>query len=220
MRIGLIIAMESEYRQLCEILGGDCGRLGVNTVVLSRCGIGKVNAAVGTIGLIERERPDCIVSSGVAGGIDRGLDVMDIVVAEQTTYHDVWCGDGNEKGQVQGLPPRFDSDARLCAAAMAGTTKNVKRGLTCTGDQFITSKEALAKIKLDFPDALAVDMESAAIAQVCYLKGVPFMSVRIVSDTPGATPDHFAQYKDFWKELSERSFGNLKAILERMPEKI
>ncbi len=63
-------------------------------------------------------------------------------------------------------------------------------------------------------------MESAAIAQVCYLKEVPFMSLRIVSDTPGATPDHFAQYMDFWKELSERSFGNLKAILERMPEKL
>lgn len=220
MKIGLIIAMESEYRMLGEMLGGDCGRLGANTVVLHRCGIGKVNAAVGTVWLIEKERPDCIISSGVAGGIDRGLDVMDIVVAEQTAYHDVWCGDGNEKGQVQGLPPRFESDTRLCDAAMAGAAENVKRGLTCTGDQFITSKEALAKIKLDFPEALAVDMESAAIAQVCYLKGVPFMSVRIVSDTPGATPDHFAQYMDFWKELSERSFGNIKAILERMPEKL
>jgi len=220
MKIGLIIAMESEYRRVGEMIGGDCGRLGANTVVLHRCGIGKVNAAVGTVGLIEKEHPDCIISSGVAGGIDRGLDVMDIVVAEHTAYHDVWCGDGNEKGQVQGLPPRFESDTRLCDAAMAGAAENVKRGLTCTGDQFITSKEALAKIKQDFPEALAVDMESAAIAQVCYLKGVPFMSVRIVSDTPGATPDHFAQYMDFWKELSERSFGNIRAILERMPEKL
>lgn len=212
--------MESEYRMLSEMLGGDSGRLGHNEIVLSRCGIGKVNAAVGTMRLIDEHRPECIISSGVAGGIDQSLEVMDIVVADKTVYHDVWCGDGNEKGQVQGLPPRFESDVQLCDAAMAGSAKNVKRGLTCTGDQFITSKEALQKIKEDFPDALAVDMESAAIAQVCYLKEVPFMSLRIVSDTPGATPDHFAQYMDFWKELSERSFGNLKAILERMPEKL
>ena len=217
MKIGLIIAMDSEYRRLFEMLGGDCGRLGGNEVVLSRCGIGKVNAAVGTMTLIAGERPDCIISTGVAGGIDRSLDVMDIVVAEQTAYHDVWCGDGNEKGQVQGLPPRFDSDCRLCDAAMTGAAANVKRGLTCTGDQFITSKEALRQIKLDFPDALAVDMESAAIAQVCFLQDVPFMSVRIVSDTPGATPDHFKQYLDFWRELGDRSFGNIKAILERLP---
>ena len=212
--------MESEYCQFCGLLGGDKGRMGANEIVLSRCGIGKVNAAVGTMRLIGEEGPDCIISSGVAGGIDRSLEVMDIVVAEETVYHDVWCGEGNEKGQVQGLPPRFESDARLCRAALHGSGKNVKHGLTCTGDQFITSKEELAKIKSDFPEALAVDMESAAIAQVCHLQGVPFMSIRIVSDTPGATADHFAQYKDFWKELSDRSFSNIQAILERMPEKL
>lgn len=220
MKIGLIIAMDSEYRKFCDLLGGDSGRLGDNEIVLSRCGIGKVNAAVGTMRLMDEHCPDCIISSGVAGGIDRSLDVMDIVVADETAYHDVWCGDGNEKGQVQGLPPRFKSDERLCVAALNGCGSNVKHGLTCTGDQFITSKEALAKIKADFPEALAVDMESAAIAQVCYLRKVPFMSLRIVSDTPGATPDHFAQYMDFWKELSDRSFINIHAILERMPEKL
>ena len=127
MKIGLIIAMESEYRMLSEMLGGDSGRLGRNEIVLSRCGIGKVNAAVGTMRLIDEHRPECIISSGVAGGIDQSLEVMDIVVADKTIYHDVWCGDGNEKGQVQGLPPRFESDVRLCDAAMAGSAKNVKR---------------------------------------------------------------------------------------------
>ncbi len=220
MKTGLIIAMEREYRQFCDLLAGNSGHIGDNEIVLSRCGIGKVNAAVGAMRLIETEHPDCIVSSGVAGGIDRSLQVMDIVVADETAYHDVWCGDGNEKGQVQGLPARFEGDARLRAAAIDGCSTNVKHGLTCTGDQFITTREALAKIKADFPDAMAVDMESAAIAQVCYLMGIPFLSLRIVSDTPDTTPDHFAQYTDFWEELSHRSFENIKPILERLPAKL
>ena len=217
MKIGLVIAMDSEYRQFEQLLGGSHGRVGAGEVVLARCGIGKVNAAVGTMRLVAEASPDCIISSGVAGGIDQSLQVMDIVVADQTAYHDVWCGDGNEKGQVQGLPPRFESDIRLCEAALSDAPANVKKGLICTGDQFITSKEKLHDIKLDFPDALAVDMESAAIAQVCHLLGVPFVSMRIVSDTPGATPDHYAQYMDFWKELSNRSFSNIHSILERLP---
>lgn len=218
MKIGLLVAMDSEYRALCNEFGGDSrGVVAGNQLVVSRCGIGKVNAAVGTMRLIETEHPDCVISTGVAGGIDRSLDVMDVVVADETAYHDVWCGEGNEKGQVQGLPARFVSDRRLAEAALKCGVSNVKHGLTCTGDQFITDKEALSRIKADFPDGLAVDMESAAIAQVCFLMQVPFLSIRIVSDTPGATPDHFAQYQDFWKELSERSFRNIHAMLEQMP---
>ena len=83
MKIGLIIAMDKEYRMFCELLGGDGGWLGGNEIVLSHCGIGKVNAAVGALRLIEAEQPDCVISSGVAGGVDRTLDVMDIVVADE-----------------------------------------------------------------------------------------------------------------------------------------
>ena len=78
--------------------------LGSNRVILTQCGIGKVNAAVGATELIRRFAPDCIVSTGVAGGIDACLKVTDVVASDSLAYHDVWCGDGNEYGQVQGLP--------------------------------------------------------------------------------------------------------------------
>ena len=116
MKIGIISAMDSEHRQLADRLSqkresGEGrfryveGILGRNDVVLTQCGIGKVIAAVGAAELIRRHRPDCIVSTGVAGGIDAGLRVGDVVASDRMVYHDVYCGnDGTRYGQVQGKP--------------------------------------------------------------------------------------------------------------------
>ena len=115
MKIGILTAMTSEYDQLAALLenGAECtvgkfkyliGRLGKNEIVLRQCGIGKVNAAIGTAELIRSFEPSCIISTGVAGGIDCKLAVMDVVVSSSIVHHDVWCGMGCEYGQVQGMP--------------------------------------------------------------------------------------------------------------------
>lgn len=112
MTVGVISAMDSEHRQLVERLQkkeesayGNLhyvdGMLGSNRVILTQCGIGKVNAAVGATELIRRFTPDCVVSTGVAGGIDTCLDVADVVVSERLVYHDVWCGEDYEYGRWQ-----------------------------------------------------------------------------------------------------------------------
>ena len=88
--------------------------------------------------------------------------------------------------------------------------------MICTGDQFITNREALDKIKSKFPEGLAVDMESCAIAQVCHKYNVPFVSFRIISDTPGNTDNHAAQWADFWAEMSGRSFRITKQFFEQI----
>ncbi len=212
MKIGVLVAMDSEYRQLAGLLRD--GRLGGNEIALVKCGIGKVNAALGVAGLIDRERPDAVVSVGVAGGTDPArAGVMDVVVGAETAYHDVDCGPGNEPGQVQGLPPRFAADPRLLAAALAlcGETKCVA-GLIATGDRFVSSPGDLAAVLRIRPDALAVDMESAAIAQVCHIRAVPFISFRIVSDIPG-TENHFSAYADFWTRLADASFAAARDFL-------
>ena len=220
MKIGIIIAMDIEYRNMCEALGGKSqGRVNGNEVVLWQCGIGKVNAAVGTMRLIEQHHPDCIISTGLAGGIDNRLQVMDVVIGSQTVYHDVWCGEGNELGQVQGLPTRFDADSRLLSCAQTASEAGGHRtvcGLICTGDQFITDKQSLAEIKAHFPDALACEMESAAIAHTCYLQQVPFLSIRVVSDTPGNTDNHQQQWTDFLASMSDKSFRYVKSFLEQL----
>jgi adenosylhomocysteine nucleosidase len=176
MRIGVLTAMSSEFEQLAKLLAGVerrvkndmeylVGTLDANEIVLRQCGIGKVNAAVGTSELIRSFSPDIIVSTGVAGGIDGCLDVMDVVVSSSIVYHDVWCGMGCEYGQVQGMPAVFPVEERLYAAAVAlngdaNAKSRIHEGLICTGDQFITSRDELSKIKANFPAGLAVDMDT------------------------------------------------------------
>ena len=224
-------AMSSEFEQLVRLLEGavECekggvdymaGRLGGNEIVLRQCGIGKVNAAVGTAELIRSFSPDAVVSTGVAGGIDVSLGVMDVVVSSSIVYHDVWCGMGCEYGQVQGMPAVFPAAEDLWKSAVAlndspDNTTRIHAGLICTGDQFITNRDELDKIKSNFPSGLAVDMESAAIAQTCHIYGVPFVSFRIISDTPGVDK-HIEQYENFWGEMANRSFGVTRQFLSNL----
>lgn len=213
--------MDIEYRQMRDALGGDTGRLGNNEIVLWQCGIGKVNAAVGTMRLVAQHHPDAIISTGLAGGIDVKMQVMDVLAASQSVYHDVDCGVGLgcQLGQVQGLPARFDADKRLLAHAEEVPLEGDERlmtGLICTGDQFITDRQRLDVIKGNFPDGLACDMESAAIAQTCHLLGVPFLSLRVISDTPGRTDNHQQQWEDFLASMCDRSFHFVKRYLETL----
>lgn len=194
------------------------GEIGNNHIVLMQCGIGKVNAAAGTTEMTRLFNPQCIISTGVAGGIDPKLKIMDVVASSRIVYHDVWCGMGNEYGQVQGLPTFFTGNRLLLetAAALRAQESTIHCGLICSGDKFITDRKELDEIKKNFPTGLAVDMESGAIAQVCHLYGIPFISFRIISDTPGVE-NHWEQYTDFWGTIAERSFNVTKAYLDSLP---
>ena len=201
--------MDVEHRALLQAVGGERGTMSGHNIVISKSGIGKVNAALATQNIISAHHPQAIISTGLAGGIDNVLHVSDIIAASHTVYHDVWCGSGNHWGQVQGLPAQFEADQQLLQTAVK-TAKNTSLpmhcGLVCTGDQFITDRDALNKIKENFPNALACDMESAAIAQTCYIHSTPFLSLRVVSDTPGNTDNHARQWDEFLASLCGASF--------------
>ncbi len=225
--IGVLTAMSVEFRQVAAIMQDTqticsgpqeflVGTVGESTIVLLQCGIGKVNAASGVTNLIMKFRPDVVVSTGVAGGIDTGLDIMDIVVGKEVCYHDVYCGDNCDPGQVQGLPRLFNGDERLVGIATnLKADVHIVPGLICTGDQFVTNYDELNVIKEKYPQGLAVDMESAAIAQVCHLWQVPWISFRIISDIPGAKA-HFEQYLNFWDTMADKSFAVTKEFLSKM----
>ena len=206
MRIGIIVAMDKELKQLQEVFKN-------SDVLVQKCGIGKVNAALGAQKMINEFHPDCIISTGVAGGIDAELDVMDVVIGKEVCYHDVYCGDNCDPGQVQGLPKFFNGDESLVAVATSlKADVHIIPGLICTGDQFVTNRDELDAIKAKYSQGLAVDMESAAIAQVCHLWGIPFLSFRIISDTPGVK-GHFNQYLNFWDTMADKSFAVTKEFL-------
>jgi len=189
MKIGIITAMSSEQKQVEQLLANKKeyvegpfqyteGTIQNNTVILMKCGIGKVNAAAGTVELIRNFHPDCIISTGVAGGIDSGLKVMDVVAGSQIVYHDVWCGEGNAYGQIQGLPALFEGNDTLFNCAMS--------------------------------------LDTGAIAQICHIYKVPFLSFRIISDTPGAD-NHWEQYTNFWSTIADRSFEVTRIFLHSLP---
>ena len=205
----MIVAMEKELRQLRPLFPED-------KVILQKSGIATVNAAIQTVEMIHKYKPDVIISSGCAGGNGDDINLLDVVVSSELTYHDVYCGkaidDTTIYGQVQGLPARFEADPYLLEKAKL---TGAKAGLIVTGDWFVDSKEKMREIVGHFPDAKAVDMESAAIAHACYIYKVPFISFRVISDIPLRDTDA-SQYHDFWNTIAENSFQITKTFIESL----
>lgn len=213
MKIGIIVAMDKEFAQLQKVFGND------SNIVLQKCGIGKVNAAIGATMMIEKHHPDVIISSGCAGGADPSLNVGDVVVAMETTYHDAYCGDNCAYGQIMGMPKRYELADKLIAIVQqfGSDCHAITMGLTVSGDWFVDSREKMREIMQRFPEAKAVDMESCSIAQVCYTFGVPFVSFRIISDVP--LKDHKSEmYFDFWDRLADGSFDVTYRFVERLQQ--
>ena len=219
MKIGIIVAMDKELRQLQTLFNDD-------RVLVSKCGIGKVNAALGAQRMINEFHPDVIVSSGCAGGNGDDIHIQDIVVSKELAYHDVYCGTAidntTQYGQVQGLPVRFQADPFLLEKATSLSLLNTNQqpltvhpGLIVTGDWFVDTKEKMRSIISLFPEAKAVDMESAAIAQACYLNNVPFISFRVISDMPLYDTDA-SQYHNFWDNIADNSFLVTRTFIEQI----
>lgn len=203
MKIVIIGAMEEEITLLqanieslqttkLSHLSVFTGKINGHDIVLVQCGIGKVASAAATALLIQAYAPDAVINTGSAGGFDPDLNIGDIVIATKLLHHDVDVTHfGYELGQVPQMPHYYESDAKLVKVAQNAIANlrnvNVKSGLVCSGDSFIGSDEAANHIKTTFADMKAVEMEGAAIAQVCHLMHTPFVVIRSLSDIAGKT---------------------------------
>ena len=224
MKIAILAAMDKEMALLKGLLHDaksvkaddvEClaGRIGEHEVVLAKCGIGKVNAALNTYKIIRAFGPQLVINSGVAGGAGP-LGIGGLLVAGEVAYHDVWCGPGTEPGAADGYPRLLTpSAAVLQTAKRVLEGENVSYGLIATGDTFISHAEEISRIHEIYPDAVAVDRESAAIAQTCKGEGVEFAIIRVVSDTPGQG-ENIDQYKNFWSDAPLATFKAVSAILQ------
>ena len=230
MKIGVIVAMDKELQLLLPLLNGyetsqingytfHTGRIGKASIIAMKCGIGKVNAALGTATLIDNFAPALIINTGVAGGTGGNAGILDIVAGTRIAYHDVWCGPGTEWGDAAGCPRYFHTTQVVNSLPCLHEGDTVKHGLVCSGDIFVSDPEVVAHIRTLYPDVDAVDMESAAIAQVCYLRDIPFACIRVISDTPGAD-DNIAQYQNFWEDAPRHTFQTLSLVIEQLTEQL
>lgn len=201
-RVGIIVAMQKEWNAL--VAGSDvacgCGVARGSTksgtpYVMLISGIGKVNAAIAAYRLIEEHGCDGILSFGCAGGADYTVHVGDVIVGDEYVYYDVNCGSPNAFGQVQGHPETYPSGFEEWRFL-----DGEKHGLIATGDTIVETELLAGAICQSLhPDhyPLALDMESAAIAQVCERRNVGFTSVRVISDNPLSGE---RTYEAFWKK--------------------
>ncbi|MDR1177959.1 MAG: 5'-methylthioadenosine/S-adenosylhomocysteine nucleosidase [Spirochaetaceae bacterium] len=207
--IGVIGAMEDEVKILrsrmkytqtkavgpFEFISGE---LEGREAVLLRCGIGKVNAALGTAFLIREYRPGLVINSGSAGGIDPSLNFGDAVISTGLLYHDVdLTGFKYVPGQLPGCPAVFlvkedlilraeRAVAELKAEKLLPPKFNGVRGVIASGDVFMCESTRINAVKELFPLVKAVEMEGAAVAHTCFLFNIPFLIIRALSDIAGA----------------------------------
>ena len=234
MKLGIIGAMEEEVQHLIgeladvrktELMGMTFfeGNLGGAPVVVVKCGIGKVNAALcaGTLAL--HFGVTHVVNTGVAGSLDARIDIGDIVVSVDAVQHDF---DTRVMGYPLGTIPYmgedgtrfFATDANMRSAVVKSASEvapevGVHEGRIASGDQFISSAEQKELIVGEF-GALCAEMEGAAIAQACMLAGIPCVIVRAISDK--ADGSAHMDYPTFEREAAARC----ARIVERMAQLI
>ena len=232
--IAIVSAMHDELSQLLALMPDEhkqtragrefwLGHLHGHEVVLVLSGIGKVAAATTATLLIEHFQVSQIVFTGVAGGLGKGVNVGDLVVADSFLQHDL---------DVSPLFPRYEIPGYGVATLYAGSQlaealkqactqvlhdlahvlgqdaitsfglhqPKLHQGLLISGDRFVSKTAESQKLQEDLPTALAVEMESAAFAQVCHDYKVPFAAVRTISDR--ADDDATVDFNRFLSEVA------------------
>lgn len=211
-----ISGAEREIRANCEFITGN---ISGHEIILLKSGIGKVNAALATTIAIERFQPEVLINTGSAGGLNPNLSVGDIVISTEVRYHDVDATVfGYEYGQVPQMPPAFIADEKLvdlafrCAQEISGV--QTVKGLIATGDSFMSDPRRVARVGENFHNVEAVEMEGAAIAQVAFQYGLPFVIIRSLSDIAGK--DSAASFEEFLQQAAKNSASLILKILDHM----
>lgn len=229
--LGIIGAMDIEVDSLKNemenpainiIAGKDFyeGVIGGKDVVVVKCGIGKVNAAMCTQILADRYNVDAVINTGVAGSLNNDIDICDIVISTVAQEHDMdVTALGYEKGIIPDMDVSiFEADRKLVeltkkSAKEAGLDVKVFEGKVVSGDQFISTHEKKKSLKNSFGGDCA-EMEGAAIAHVASLNNIPFLVIRAISDKAdgGAHMD----YPTFEKKAAANSILLLNEIIKNV----
>ena len=225
--IGLMGAMDEEVKLLLEGMESrvTTSKAGIvfhaglyrgRSVVACRSGVGKVNAAVAAQILIDAFGAGELIFTGVAGAVDEELNIGDIVISSECMQHDM---DGGELGYERGVIPYqevscFPADPELNRAAESACCRlgaSYRMGRVLSGDQFISSRDKVTMLR-ESMQGTCVEMEGAAVAQACWMNGVPFVIIRSMSDKADGSAD--MDYSTFMPAAAKRSHAIVDAMLE------
>ena len=226
--IGLLGAMDIELEALLadmkekesEQISGFTffkGNIENREVVIAKCGIGKVSAALCAQAMILRYQPSLLLHTGVAGTLTTALSVTDVAVGTSAVQHDMDTSPlGDPVGLISGINKiYFEADkkaADLFLAIAKESGVNAIGGTIASGDQFIASAEQKARIVKNF-DAIACEMEGGAVAHAAYLAKTPFVILRAISDS--ADGSSHMDYPTFLPIAANRSYAMVKEFLKR-----
>ena len=212
------------------------GTLNDQDVVIARTGVGKVNAAMTATLVIQHFRPNRVIFTGVAGGLNPDLQIGDIVIAQKTAQHDLGRLESAEienmgaKNPINGKrnPVFFPADPRLLQITeivLADIKLNpfqtpqgqrhprIISGTVVTGDVFVASDAKKTALRKNL-DADAVEMEGAAVAQICWQHNVPCLVIRSLSDNAGANASE--DFKKYYKTAAHNSAALVTRIISQL----
>lgn len=229
-KFGIIVAMQEELEEILKIMKEQeekeiygisfiSGKIENTKVIVVKSGVGKVNAARTTQILIDKFNVKNVINVGSAGALNPSLNIGDIVIAEKLIQHDfdITAFD-HAKGYITGVGDYIYSNCELVKKIkdignkIKDETYKINTGIIASGDIFCTDIAMKNKIYQKF-DAECVEMEGAAIAQVCYLDKIPFVVLRSISDTPNG--NNAIVFDQFIKLASKRCTNMLKEFFKK-----
>ena len=228
--IGIIAAMQEEMNEIKKIMNNVQektiyelkfyeGTINNKNIVLVESGVGKVNAARTTQVLIDNYKIDAVINVGSAGSANQELQIGDIVIGKTLVQHDFdITAFGHPKGYISNVGERIKSDENLIKS-MEQTIENlqnkefkIKIGTIASGDIFCTEPKMKEKIRDKF-NADAIEMEGAAIAQVCKLDNMPILVIRSISDSPNGNNN--ITFEQYLETASKRCAEILKQFFNK-----
>lgn len=227
---GIITAMQEEKQEIENImeniekieiynLSFIKGKINNSKVVLVESGVGKVNAARTTQILIDNFNIEAVINVGSAGAANNKLNIGDIVIGKSLVQHDFdITAFGHPKGYISNAGQYFNSDNQLIEQMKKAIKKldnidfNILIGRIASGDIFCTDMNMKEKIRNKF-EADAIEMEGAAIAQVCQLDNIHFIVVRGISDSPNGNNN--ITFEKYLEKASQRCAQIIEKFFEK-----
>lgn len=193
------------------------GELFGQPAVVVTTGIGMTNAAMAATMTFLGVRPKAYVLAGTTGGLGNEVNLGHGVIAGSALYHDADASAfGYEPGQIPQMPAKYDADSALLALAQQASLQGdlpIHVGQVSASNSFVTASQ-VGQVRAQFPEVIAVDMETAAAAQVCFAFDVPWVSLRAVSDM--CDPDAADVFAEGTPNAAQVSFEMVRALVEQL----